>query len=182
MVFMTHPTTAVPSASASLTTRRLSQLIRLPPGGDGRGRAVMAAHPDFWFWPTPAAATVALPGPGRSNFRLKYAIPSASPSPSLTTLPAPPNGTPSSTDCFPRFPKTGGRAARQLGKNAQIHSHDQHSNRSGRDRLSRPKRVSNPPQARPTIDLFTPSHPCQSASAMELYDSTEAVKLFLRRR
>ena len=35
--------------------------------------------------------------------------------------------------------------------------------------------------ARPAIDLFTPLHPWQSNSAVELYDPTESVKLFLRR-
>ena len=77
--------------------------------------------------------------------------------------------------------KLGCRAPGQLRKDAQIHSHHQHQNWLGRDRLSRPKRVSNPSQARPTIDLFTPPHPWQSNSAMELHDSTESVKLFLRR-
>ena len=104
---MAHPITEAPSASASPTTRRLLPPIPSPPGGSGRDCAAMAARPNFWFWPIPAAATVAPPGPGRSDFRLKGAINSASPSPSLTTLPAPPNGIPSSTGCFPRFSKTG---------------------------------------------------------------------------
>src|SRR5271157_9590 len=74
----------------------------------------------------------------------------------------------------------GGRATRQLRKDAPIHPHDRHSNWSGRDRLSRPERLSNPSQARPTVDLFTPPHSRQGTPAMELHDPTESVKLFLR--
>src|SRR6266700_3810727 len=178
--FMTRPTIAAPSASAFLTTRQPSPLIPSPPGGNGRERVVTAARPNFWCWPTPAAATVALPGSGRSDSRLKYAIPSESPLPSLTTPPEPRSGIPSSTGSSPRFPKLGGRATRHLREDAQIHSHNRHENRLDCHRLPRPERLPNPPQTRPTVDLIAPPHTWQSTPAMELYDSTESVKLFLR--
>jgi hypothetical protein len=56
----------------------------------------------------------------------------------------------------------------------------QHQNWLVHNCLSRPNRVSNPPQARSTINLFPTLHSWQSNSAMELHDSTESVKLFLR--
>src|SRR6516162_1099818 len=137
MAFMSRPATTAQSASAFLTTPRPSPPIPSPPGGNGRGHLAMAAPPNFWFWPTPAAATVALPGSGRSNSRLKYAIPSGSPLPSLTTPPArlqvESHRAPA---ILGDLQKLGGRAPRQLRKDAPIHSHDQHAYRLGRDRLS----------------------------------------------
>jgi hypothetical protein len=52
-------------------------------------------------------STVALPGPGRPKSRLRCAMHSASPLPSLTTLLEPPNGIPLSIGSSPRYPRTG---------------------------------------------------------------------------
>src|SRR5450759_2220702 len=65
--FTTRHTTAVPSASASLTIRRPSPHIPSPPGGNAKDRVAGAVFPSCWSWPTQAAATVAVPGPGRPN-------------------------------------------------------------------------------------------------------------------
>src|SRR5216683_6721315 len=103
--FMTSRTTAAPSTSASLTIRRPSPPIPSPLGGNAKVRVAGAVFPSFWFWPTQAAATVALPGPGKPEFKLGCAMRSDSPLRSLTTLPALPNGIPSSIVCSPRSPK-----------------------------------------------------------------------------
>ncbi len=81
--------------------------IPSPPGGNAKVRVAGVVFRNFWFWRTQAAATVALPGAGRLKSRLSCAMHSASPLRSLTTLPAPPNGIPSSIVYSPRSPKTG---------------------------------------------------------------------------
>jgi hypothetical protein len=72
-----------------------------------RGLVSMAPRPNSSFLPTRAAATIAAPGPGKQNSRTNCATRLASPSPSLTTLLALPNGIPSSIACSPRYPRTG---------------------------------------------------------------------------
>ncbi len=76
-------------------------------GGNARVRIAGAVFPSCWSWRTQAAATVAPPGPGKPKSRHTCAMHSASPLRSLTTLPARPNGIPSSIVCSPRSPKTG---------------------------------------------------------------------------
>src|ERR1017187_10111022 len=179
--FTTHRTTAALSASASLTIPQPSPPIPSPPGGNAKGRVVGAAFPNCWSWRTPVAAIAALPGPGRPKSRLSCAMPSASPLPSLTIPPAPPNGIPSSIACSPRFPKTGCRAAGQLRQNAQLHSHYQYPNRLGCDCLSGPERISDRSQTRPASDLRAPPKAQQHTVEMELHHCTESVGLLLRR-
>ncbi len=105
--FTIRPTTAAQSALESPTTRRPSLLIPSPLGGNAKDRVAMSVLPSFWSWPTQVAATVALPGLGKLESRRSCAMHSASPSPSLTTPPAPPNGIPSSIVYSPRSPRTG---------------------------------------------------------------------------
>src|SRR5437763_12589115 len=180
MAFMIHPPPAAPFRSASRMTPRPSLPIPSPHGGNAKESVVMAVRPNFWFWQTPAAVTVAPPGPGRRKSRHKYAIGSALPPPLLIILPVPPTGIPSSTACSPRSPKTGLPSPLTATRRCSIHSHYQHSDRLGCDRVSGPERVSNRSQTRPAFDLFAASHPRQTTAAMELHDPTQSVKLFLR--
>jgi hypothetical protein len=75
-----------------------------------------------------------------------------------------------------------GAANFRVARDAQTHSHHRHQNRLGCDCLSGARRVSIRSQARPVFDLFAPAHPRQTTPAMELHDSTQSVKLFLRLR
>jgi len=141
----------------------------------------MALPPNFWFWPTPAVATVALPGAWKIQLQSQVCNPFGI----AITIAHYPTGAskwnPIEHRLFSEISKNW--AAEPLDsyeKMLKIHSHHRHSNRLGRDRLSRPKRVSNPSQARPAVDLFTAPHSRQSTPALELYDPTESVKLFLR--
>jgi hypothetical protein len=141
----------------------------------------MAARPGFWFWPIPAAATVVFlgledrnPNTGMQHLwsrRHHRSLP-------YRRLQVESHRAPT---VLRDLQKLGCRAPRQLRNDAQIHSYHPHSNRPGCNCLPRRKRISSRSQTRPAVDLLTPPHPRQTTAAMELHDSTQSVKLFLRR-
>jgi hypothetical protein len=169
---------AAPSASASRTTRRPSPPIPSPPGGNAKEPAGMAARPNFWFWPIPAAANSCTSWAWKTELQDQVCNPFGL----AVTIARRQMESHRAPAIFRDLQELGGRASRQLRQDVQIHSHHQHSNRFGRDRIPGPKRVSHRPQTKRAVDLLALPQTRQDPAPMELYDCAQSVKLILRRR